>query len=91
MSEAKQCGPIYGVELVDELPIGKSGMFQCMPGRNELKRVMRVSQRTVAAYEVLTSHYLREREEVERLKAVIRRVVAGTWSPTELQEAIGDL
>lgn len=84
-------GPIYDVQLLEELPLGKSGMFQVMPGRNELKRVMRLSQRTVAAYEVLTSHYLREREEVERLTAVLRRVLDGKWSLTEIQEALGDL
>lgn len=84
-------GPIYDVALLEELPLGKSGMFQAMPGRAELKRVMRLSQRTVAAYEVLTSHYLREREEVERLTALIRRVIEGNWSLTDLQEAIGDI
>jgi hypothetical protein len=29
--------------------------------------------------------------EVERLRAVIRRVIAGDWCVTELQEAIGEL
>lgn len=29
--------------------------------------------------------------EVERLKNVIRRVIAGEWSVTDLQEAIGEL
>lgn len=68
MSKAKYCGPIYGVELIDELPI-HGGMFQCMPSQQELRKVSKVSQRTVAGFEVLLSHWRNEKAEKERLTA----------------------
>ena len=82
-------GPIYGAELFREMPLG--GMIQEMPKREELQKVKQVSERTVAAYEVLTSHYREKCNEVERLKFAIRRVIDGEWSPTGLQELVGDL
>lgn len=30
-------------------------------------------------------------EEIERLKSLIRKVIAGDWCVTDLQEAIGDV
>ena len=108
---AKDSGPVYGVRLIRELPIG--GMFQAMPSRRDLEQVREISERTVAGYEVLLQHYreqcekmkkleeswqdghsvqeLRHREEVGRLKELIRGVIAGNWCVTDLQEAIGDL
>ena len=56
MSEQKEVGPIYGVELIRDLPIG--GMLQAMPTRSDLDQVRRISERTVAGYEVLLRHYL---------------------------------
>lgn len=44
-------GPIYGVPLIDELPLS-GGMFQAMPSRDDLLQVKKISQRTVAGYEV---------------------------------------
>lgn len=32
-----------------------------------------------------------EESEVERLKSLIRKVIAGDWCVTDLQEAIGDV
>lgn len=85
-------GPTYGVVLLTELPIPNGGGFvQATPDREELISVAQISKRTVAAYELLTIHYLQQSEEIERLTAVIRRVIAGNWSLTDLQEAIGDL
>lgn len=85
-------GPIYGtVMLLDSLPLGNGGMIQAMPSVADLKNVMRTSERMVAGYEVLTAHYYRKCEEVEGLKDLIRQVIAGEWSVTQLQEAIGDL
>lgn len=85
-------GPITRVLLLTELPIPKGGGFvHAMPDRDELIRVKQISPRTVAAFELLTEHYLQQSEEIERLTAVIRRVIAGNWSLTDLQEAIGDL
>lgn len=88
---AKDSGPVYGVRLIDTMPLGSGGMLQQMPDRQELEEVKKRSHRTVAAYEVLLSHYRQSTEEVERLKGVIRQVIAGEWSPTGLQEAIGDV
>ena len=88
----KEKGPVYGVELIDTLPLGQGGMLQAMPSRDDLRQVQRFNERTVAGYEVLLAHYRAQQDEVARLKAVIRTViVGGCWSPTSLQESIGDL
>ena len=87
----KQSGPVYGVRLIDSLPLGKSGMTQAMPSRRDLQDVMKTSIRTVAGYEVLLNHYRDRCEEAERLKGLIRDVIAGKWSTRGLQEAIGDI
>jgi len=51
-------GPVYGVELIDTLPLD-GGMKQAMPGRVDLEKVLKISERTVAGYEVLLEHYRR--------------------------------
>jgi hypothetical protein len=55
MSEQQQeeFGPIYGVKLINSMAIAGSGFFQQMPSRRELEEIRRVSQRLVAAYELL--------------------------------------
>jgi hypothetical protein len=50
-------GPVYGVRLIDSLPIGTGQMLQAMPKRSDLIQAQKVSERTVAGYEVLLSHY----------------------------------
>lgn len=63
-----ETGPIYGVPLIDCLPMDMdNGMKQAMPSREDLVRVRSVSDRTVAGYEVLLSHYRRAMEEIDRL------------------------
>lgn len=86
-----ELGPVYGVNLIDALPLGSGSMKQAMPTRSDLLKVQRVSERTVAGYEVLLDHYKHQCSEVERLKNVIRQVIRGKWSVTELQEVIGDI
>jgi len=85
----RDSGPIYGVRLLDSLPLGKGGMIQALPTRDDLKKVDKVSTRTAAGYEVLLAHYRERGETISSLKAVIQRVVNGEWSVTELQEVIG--
>lgn len=74
MGDADEVGPVYGVKLIDALPIADGGgMLQAMPSAQDLKKVMaRVGPRTVAGYEVLLSRYRAKCEEVERLKAELR-------------------
>lgn len=56
MSEQNR-GPIYNVELPDELPIGEHGWTQAVPRREELELVRKkVGDRTVAALEVALDH-----------------------------------
>jgi hypothetical protein len=57
MNTTKETGPVYGVELIDSLPLG--GMTQQMPSRDDLEGVKdyRQGQRVVAGYEVLLAHY----------------------------------
>lgn len=57
-------GPIYGVELIDSLPLGKSGMLQAMPTRDDLRSVR--CERVAAGYEVLLAHYLELKKRVDR-------------------------
>lgn len=63
----EQKGPIYGVELIDTLPLDGGEMLQAMPSRVDLERVREVSERTVAGYEVLLEHYRRWRRAAEEL------------------------
>ena len=66
MSEENK-GPIYGVVLYDELPIGDKGWSQAFPGREELEKVRKkVGDRTVAALEVLTAHHRALNEAIAR-------------------------
>lgn len=88
---SEQSGPVYGVRLLETLPLGKGGMLQAMPSKSDLKQVQRINARTVAGFEVLTEHYREQCNEVARLKDLIRQVIAGKWSLTALQESIGDL
>lgn len=50
-------GPIYGVPLIDDLPLGTGPMKQAMPSSDDLAAVAEINQRTVAGYEVLLAHY----------------------------------
>ncbi len=86
-----ETGPVYNVRLIDALPLGHGGMLQALPTRKDLERVFRLCQRTASGYEVLLEHYHEQCAEVRRLKDVVRTVIDGHWSPTTLQEAIGDL
>lgn len=62
-------GPIYNsVPLIDRLPIPGSNMFQAMPSRRDLESAKLRSERTVAGYEVLLSHWYNQAAEIERLK-----------------------
>jgi len=64
-----ETGPIYGVELLDSLPIGDGTMRQALPSRVDLEGVKdyRQGQRVVAGYEVLLEHY---RQAIEVLREV---------------------
>lgn len=75
-----KAGPLYGVELLESLPIGNAGWSQAMPGREELARVAKISSRTVAAYEVLTAQYLRLKAESEKLESVREQFTKYTQS-----------
>jgi hypothetical protein len=60
-------GPIYGVELIDTLPLGKGGMLQQMPSRDDLERSRRNGDRVAAGYEVLLAHW---REALKRIEVL---------------------
>lgn len=58
MKETGESGPIYGVKLIDSLPIGNGSMMQAMPDRDDLERCRkRGFERVAAGYEVLLAHY----------------------------------
>lgn len=56
-------GPLYGVPLIDSLPLGTGGMRQSMPTREDLEQVREVNERVVAGYEVLLGHFLKLKED----------------------------
>jgi hypothetical protein len=69
---AKQVGPIYGVELLETLPLD-GGISQALPSRKDLDDVRRTringNDRVVAGFEVLTEHY-------RRMAAAVRSLVS---------------
>jgi hypothetical protein len=84
-------GPIYGVPLIDSLPLGEGAMLQAMPTRRDLERVAEMSQRTVAGYEVLLAHYRESQSQNERLtraNAVLRGRLADIASDSAFQPAL---
>lgn len=68
-------GPVYGVELIGDLPLGTSSMFQAMPDRSDLEHVRKVNERVAAGYEVLLSHYQRLKKELEVCESFYRLAV----------------
>ena len=77
----KEIGPIYAVELIDDLPLGydrPNGMRQAMPSRADLDGVRNCgcSGRVVAGYEVLLSHWRAQGVEIEELQAALARAAA---------------
>jgi len=81
MSESIQIGPVYSCVLLSQLPMtyrGKSNqgieLIQAMPGREELKQVRKISERTVAAYEVLTSHHHAMRSHISQLEKEVKEL-----------------
>lgn len=65
-------GPIYGVKLIDTLPVG--GMLQQMPQRGDLEQVAKINQRTAAAYEVLLAHFYRLQQERDNLQSQLESI-----------------
>lgn len=71
----QETGPIYGVPLIDRLPIGGDGWMQQMPSWRELSWCRDSPQHRVAAgYEVLLAHYHRVCEERDSLKRLLSKV-----------------
>lgn len=71
MNRANETGPIYGVPLMKELPLGNGGMKQSLPTRSDLEGIKdyRQGQRVVAGYEVLLSHYIRLLAKLDRIES----------------------
>lgn len=71
-------GPIYGVPLIDSLPLGSGCMRQQMPSRSDL---LESSERVAAGYEVLLSHYQRTLARLVLMEEFARRVrdPMGNW------------
>ena len=67
-----EVGPVYGVDLIDSLPLGSGCMRQAMPSCDDLNNVVESGVggcgRVVAGYEVLLSHYHRLVREVAELR-----------------------
>lgn len=65
-------GPIYGVPLIDTLPLSEGGMLQQMPSRRDLVWCQdAMAYRVAAGYEVLLAHYHRVCEERDSLERTV--------------------
>lgn len=64
MKKSSETGPVYGVQLLESVPIGLTSFYQRCPNRKELEEVKKISEPTVAAFEVLTGHYYRHLHEI---------------------------
>jgi hypothetical protein len=71
-------GPIYGVTLIRDLPVG--GMLQAMPSRSDLEQVKAINERTVAGYEVLLSHYVAIKDRAEKLESMVECAIRNASS-----------
>jgi hypothetical protein len=76
MSKSKEFGPIYGVELLDVLPISeRSGrMFQALPSRADLEKVGHSCTRAAAGYEVLLAHYREEKRKLAAAREALQTI-----------------
>ena len=63
MCVTNEVGPMYGVPLIDSLPLGT--MRQACPSRRDLEKAAKYNTRVAAAYEVLLSHYQRLKDLYE--------------------------
>ena len=64
-------GPVYGVPLIDSLPLNDGGvgtMKQAMPSGTELADVMGVSMGTVGGYEGLLNHWRAAKTRIAELE-----------------------
>lgn len=83
MSEAtpiEKRGPVYGVELLESLPLGvdEDSFWQQLPSRKDLETVRQAlacGERFAGGYEVLLSHYYRLQAENEEMKWRIGRLM----------------
>jgi len=78
-----EVGPIYNVPLIDSLPLGTGMMQQAMPSRQDLLRVQQLSQRVVAGYEVLLSHYQASQKRFAALEAKLQSITDSQFSRLE--------
>ena len=81
-------GPIYGVELIDVLPLGSGSMKQAMPSRMDLNRALKVNQRTVAGYEVLLASW---RDLLTACKDVVHTMRALTQGQDSNHQALANV
>ena len=88
-----ECGPVYGVPLIQFLPLGKGSMIQAMPSRRDLSGIRNHGQgeRVVAGYEVLLANYQAQNETIDQLIDAIIRVISGEFNGRELHEILEEL
>lgn len=80
-----QKGPVYGVQLIGSLPLGKGGMSQALPSRSDLVAAMDLP-RVVAGYEVLLDHWRHEKGVANILADELAKYT-GTTVPQVLAKA----
>lgn len=70
----QETGPVYGVPLIDALPIGTGVMMQQMPRRDDLEQVRKRNERVAAGYEVLLAHFRECQEIAQKLHDQFRKL-----------------
>lgn len=77
-------GPVYGVRLIDSLPIGTGSMRQAMPDARDLALANdRVGTRVAAGFEVLLDHYRRVCDLNDELRRLAGFVCELDWSDND--------
>lgn len=84
-----ETGPIYGVPLIDKLPLdslplGEAGWQQAMPSRDDLEDcILKDCDRVAAGYEVLLAHYHQVCEERDSMTRILSKI--------QLRQALQDI
>lgn len=71
--QAKETGPIYGVDLIDTLPLN-GGIKQQMPSRADLEEIQQINDRVVAGYEVAIAHLAALQQRNDELTEAIEEM-----------------
>lgn len=92
---SQMIGPVYGVPLLESLPLGKCGMEQALPRRDELAQVYKCFPRVACGYEALLAHYhelVQEKANVDSmLEELTMHLSAGRVMASDITKCIAQM